>query len=37
MSHESLGFLSSTFRDSQQRWATADKEGVAIVSTFRRL
>ena len=34
MSH---GFLGGTFRGSQQRWATVDKEGFAIVSTFRRL
>jgi len=37
MSHEPLGFLSGTFRGSQQRWATIDKECFAIVSTFRRL
>ena len=37
MSHEPLGFLSGTFRGSQQRWATVDKEGFTIVSTFRRL
>ena len=37
MSHEPLGFLSDTFRDSQQRWVTVDKEGFTIVSTFRRL
>jgi len=37
MSHEPLGFLSGTFRGSQLRWATVDKEGFAIVSTFRRL
>eukprot|EP00752_Nemacystus_decipiens_P002231 g2116.t1 len=37
MSHEPVGFLSGTFRGSQQRWATIDKECVAIVSTFRRL
>ena len=37
MSHEPLGFLSGTFRGSQQRWATTDKECFAIVSTFRRL
>ena len=34
MSHELLGFLSGTFRGSQQRWATVDREGFAIVSTF---
>ena len=37
MSHEPLGFLSGTFRGSQLRWATVDKGGFAIVSTFRRL
>ena len=37
MSHESVGFLSGTFPGSQQRWGTVDKEGFAIVSTFRRL
>ena len=37
MSHEPLGFLSSPFRGSQQRWVTVDKEGFAIVSMFRRL
>ena len=37
MSHEPLGFLSGTFRGSQQRWATVDKEGLTIVTTFRRL
>jgi len=37
MSHEPLGFLSGTFRGAQQRWATVDKEGFAIVSTFKRL
>ena len=26
-----------TFKESQMRWATIDKEGFAIVSTFRRL
>ena len=37
MSHEPLGFLSGPFRGSQQRWATLDKEGLTIVSTFHRL
>ena len=37
VSHEPLGFLSGTFRGSQQRWMTVDKEGFAIVSAFRRL
>ena len=36
-SHEPFGLLCSTFHDSQQRWRTVDKEGFAIVSTFRRL
>ena len=37
MSHEPLGFLSGPFRGSQERWATMEKEGFAIVSTFKRL
>ena len=37
MSHEPMGILSGTFRGAQVRWATVDKEGYAIVSTFRRL
>ena len=37
MSHEPLGFLSGSFKGSQLRWATVDKEGFAIVNTFRRL
>ena len=37
MTHEPLGFLSGTFKRSQQRWATVDKEGFAVVSTFKRL
>ena len=37
MTHEPLGFLSGVFRGSQLRWATVDKEGYAIVSTFHRL
>ena len=37
MTHESLAFLSGTFKGSQMRWATIDKEEFAIVSTFRRL
>ena len=37
MTHEPLAFLSGTFKGSQMRWATIDKEGFAIVSTFRRL
>ena len=37
MSHEPIGILSGTFRGSQQRWTTVDKEGFTIVSTFRRL
>ena len=35
MSHEPLGFLSGTFRGSQQRWATVGKGGFAIMSTFQ--
>ena len=35
--HEPLAFLSGSFKGSQLRWATIDKEGFAIVSTFRRL
>ena len=37
MSHEPLAFLSGSFKGSQVRWATVDKEGSAIVNTFRRL
>ena len=37
MTHEPLGFLSGTFKGSEQRWATVDKEGSAVVSTFKRL
>ena len=37
MSHEPLAFLSGSFKGSQLRWVTVDKEGFAIVSTFRRL
>ena len=37
MAHEPLGFLSGPFRGSQERWATVDKEGFAIMSTFKRL
>ena len=36
MTHEPLAFLSGTFKGSQMRWATIDKEGFAIVSPFRR-
>ena len=35
MSHEPLAFLSGSFKGSQLRWATVDKEGFAIVNTFR--
>ena len=28
MTREPLGFLSGTFKGSQQRWATMDKEGI---------
>ena len=31
MSHEPLGFLSGTFRDSQQRWTTVSPLGVLVV------
>ena len=37
MSHEPLAFLTGSFKGSQLRWATVDKEGFAIVNTFRRL
>lgn len=37
MSHESLGFLSGMFRNSQLRWATVVKEAFAILSTCPRL
>ena len=37
MTHESLGFLSDTFKGSQKRWAAVDKEGFAVASTFKRL
>ena len=37
MTHRPLDFLSGTFTVSQQRWATVDKEGFAMVSTFKRL
>ena len=37
VSHELLGFLSSTFRGLQQGWVTMDKKRFAIVSPFHRL
>ena len=37
MTHEPLAFLSGTFKGSQMPWATIDKEGFGIVSTFRRV
>ena len=37
MTQEPLAFLSGTFKGSQMRWATIEKEGFAIVSTCRRL
>ena len=37
VSHEPSGFLGGTYCGSQQRWATVDKEGFAIVSTNRHL
>ena len=36
MTHELLRFLSGT-KGSQQRWTTVNKEGFAMVSTFKRL
>ena len=35
--HEPIGFLSGAFKGSQQHWATVEKEGFAVVSTFKRL
>ena len=37
MAHEQLDFLSGHFRGSKERWVTGDKEGSAIMSTFKRL
>ena len=37
VAHESHRSLSRPFRGSQERWPTVDKEGFAIVSTFKRL
>ena len=37
ITHEPLGFLNGTFKESQRRWVTVDKEGFAMVSTFKRL
>ena len=37
LGHVLHGFLSGPFRGSQQRRATVDKKGFAIVSTFRRV
>ena len=37
MTHEPLGFLSGTFKGSQQRWLTVGKKGFAVVSTSKRL
>ena len=37
VTHEPLGFLSGTFRGLQHRWVTMDKEGFAMVSTFKWL
>ena len=37
MTHEPLAFPCGTFKGSQMRWATINKEGFAIVSTFQRL
>ena len=36
-SHEPLAFLSGSFKGTHLRWATVDREGFAIVNTFRRL
>ena len=36
MAYEPLGFLSWPFRESQERWATVDREGFAIVSMLKR-
>ena len=37
MSLEPVAFPSGSFKGSQLRWAAVDKEGFAIVDTFRRL
>ena len=37
MFHDPLGTMSGPCRCSQKRWGTVDKEGFAIVSTFKRL
>ena len=37
MTREPLAFPVGTFKGSQMSWATIDKEGFAIVGTFRRL
>ena len=37
MTHEPLGFQSGTFKVSQQRWTTVDKEGFVMVSTSKQL
>ena len=37
ISHEPLAFLSGSFKGSQLRWVTVDKEGFTIVNTIRRL
>ena len=33
ISHEPLAFLSGSFKGSQLRWVTVDKEGFTIVNT----
>ena len=33
MSHEPLGFLSGSFKGSQLRWATVDKEGCLLYTS----
>ena len=37
MTHEPMAFLSGTFKGSQMRWATIDKEGFAIGLTRKGL
>lgn len=37
LSHQTLAFLSSSFRGPQLRWSNIDQEGSVIVSSMRRL
>lgn len=37
MQHAPLAFVSGSFTNSELRWATLDREALAIVETFRRL